>query len=246
MSESLLQMVFICFMMVENSIVRGKYQTMHTIKNEYLTVRIHEKGATLWSIRDLDNNEYLWQGDINYWEDRAPNLFPYIARMTEGKYILEGRTYEMDIHGFAKDTVFVAEQIAHDHIVFSISNTEETYKQYPYQFQFSVIYRLEKKKIHITYYVKNNDNRVMYFGIGGHPGFNVPYERNTVFEDYYLEFDEITDVKRVGFSEDCFVTEELNPFSLENGKCLLLQHGLFDNERCDCLNRYGALCYFEI
>ena len=72
---------------------------IHTIQNEYLTVKIHEKGATLWSIMDKDGTEYLWQGDEQYWKDRAPNLFPYIARMTKGRYTLKGKTYKMDIHG---------------------------------------------------------------------------------------------------------------------------------------------------
>ena len=28
----------------------------------------------------------------------------------------------------------------------------------------------------------------MYFGIGGHPAFNVPLESSLTFEDYYLSF----------------------------------------------------------
>ena len=28
----------------------------------------------------------------------------------------------------------------------------------------------------------------MYFGLGGHPGFNVPLEAGLSFEDYCLEF----------------------------------------------------------
>lgn len=203
---------------------------LYTIQNEYLTVRIHEKGATLWSIKDSDNTEYLWQGDEKYWEDRAPNLFPYIARMTDGKYTLQGSTYEMDIHGFAKDTIFKAEQISDNHIVFSIKHTDEIYKQYPYKFCFSVIYKLEGRRINITYYVRNDDNKTMYFGVGGHPGFNVPFEEGAAFEDYYLEFDTNRNVKRVGFSEDCFVTGQLSEFPLEEGVKLPLAHNLFDDD----------------
>ena len=66
--------------------------------------------------------------------------------------------------------------------------------------------------------------------IGGHPGFNVPFEKDTVFEDYYLEFDSVRDVKRVGFSEDCFVTEELTDFALVDGVRLPLSHDLFDDD----------------
>lgn len=202
---------------------------LHTIQNEYLTVRIREKGAELWSIADNDT-EYLWQGDEKYWGDRAPNLFPYIARMTKGQYKLQGKTYHMDIHGFAKDMIFRAEQISDSHIVFSINYTEETYKQYPFKFCFSIIYKLEGSKLSITYYVRNDDEKTMYFGVGGHPGFKVPFEKDTSFEDYYLEFDSVRDAKRVGFSEDCFVTGELADFSLEDDVRLSLSHDMFDDD----------------
>lgn len=203
---------------------------LYTICNEHISVQIQDKGAELWSVIDNDGTEYLWQGDEKYWGDRAPNLFPYIARMTNGQYLFNGKIYHMDIHGFAKDMIFKAEQISDSHVVFSITNTEDTYAQYPYQFCFSIIYKLEGRKLNITYYVRNDDEKTMYFGVGGHPGFNVPFEKNTCFEDYYLEFVSAKDVKRVGFSEDCFVTGESEEFSLENGVKLPLSHNMFDDD----------------
>lgn len=203
---------------------------IYTLKNDSLTVVINELGATLWSIKDQSGQEYLWQGDPKYWADRAPNIFPYVARLTEGKYTLQGNTYEMDIHGFAKDMTFKAEQISDSSIVFSICDTEDTYKQYPYHFVFSVGYRLSKNKLIITYDVKNIDDKIMYFGLGGHPGFNVPFEGNSCFEDYYLEFDDVKHAKRVGFSEDCFITGKNELFPLEDGKRLWMRHDMFDDD----------------
>lgn len=203
---------------------------LYTIRNDYLTVQIQDKGAELWSVMDNNGTEYLWQGDVKYWGDRAPNLFPYIARMTKGQYQFQGNTYHMDIHGFAKDMNFKAEQISDSHIVFSITHTEDTYAQYPFQFCFSIIYKLVGSKLSVTYYVRNDDEKTMYFGIGGHPGFNVPFERGASFEDYYLEFDSVRDAKRVGFSEDCFVTGKLTDFPLEDGVRLPLSHDMFDDD----------------
>ncbi|MBE6766508.1 MAG: aldose 1-epimerase family protein, partial [Ruminococcaceae bacterium] len=54
-----------------------------TIKNDKIEVAIDTMGAQLMSIKS-DGCEYLWQGDPAYWSNRAPNLFPYIARLTEG------------------------------------------------------------------------------------------------------------------------------------------------------------------
>lgn len=209
---------------------KAEITVLHVIKNDYLTVEINDVGASLWSIKDRDDTEYLWQGDATYWGDRAPNLFPYIGRMTEGQYRLSGETYKMNNHGFARNLSFNVEQISDTHIVFSINNTSETYKQYPYQFVFSIIYKLEANKINITYYVRNYDNKTMYFGVGGHPGFNVPFEKGIDFEEYCLEFDSNTKVEKIELSEDCFVTEKTSMLALEEGNKLTLRHDLFDND----------------
>ena len=203
---------------------------IHIIKNNYLTVQINDVGAELWSIKDQSNTEYLWQGDATYWRSKAPNLFPYIARLTEGKYQLQGKFYEMGIHGFARGMVFEVEQVSERHIVFTIRDTEETYASYPYKFTFSVIYKLEDNRLVITYYVKNKDDKEMYFGVGGHPGFNVPLEEGLAFDDYYLEFDAVKVVKRVKFSEDCFVLEGTTEYLMEEGKKIPLAHNLFDED----------------
>ena len=70
----------------------------------------------------------------------------------------------------------------------------------------------------------------MYFGLGGHPGFNVPLVPGKTFEDYRLRFAEVCEPYRVGFDESCFVTHEDVPFALENGTDLALGHQLFDDD----------------
>ena len=67
---------------------------IYTLENDSLKVQVNSHGGELWSIQTKDGVEYLWQGDETYWKDRALNLFPYIARLTEGKYMLDGKTYD--------------------------------------------------------------------------------------------------------------------------------------------------------
>ncbi len=203
---------------------------LHTIKNEFLTVTAAEKGAELRSILGTDGTEYLWQGDSRYWSDRALNLFPFVARLTEGKYYLDGQLHEMPIHGFAPYRDFQLTENDGRKMVLELCDDSETQAQYPRHFSFQVIYELEGNTLHICFKVENRDEKPLYFGLGGHPGFNVPLEKGKNFEDYRLRFGEYAPCKQVIFTSDCFPTGQTQPFPLEEGNILPLRHELFDND----------------
>lgn len=42
---------------------------------------------------------------------------------------------------------------------------------YPFAFVYWLTYELVGNKLNVTFAVENNDKKVMYFGVGGHPGF---------------------------------------------------------------------------
>lgn len=201
-----------------------------SIKNEHLSVDIHPLGANLWSIKDREDTEYLWQGDVKTWPDKSLNIFPYVARLTQGKYTLANHEYNMDIHGFVKDYVLKVKEQSETKVVLELTDSEETRKLYPYHFTYQICYELLDYEIRVVYYVKNLDEKTMYFGLGGHPGFNVPLEDGLTFEDYRLEFSNAVKAKRVGMSDDCFVLEEDRSFPLQDGKILPLTHDLFDDD----------------
>lgn len=203
---------------------------IYTIKNDKIEVSVEDLGAEMRSIKDAEGKEYLWQGDEKYWTGSAPNLFPYIARLTEGKYILKGRTYEMPKHGFLRNSVLKLKEKAQTKMVFSLTDGKETYQMYPYHFEIKVKYELFENEFKVSYCVSNKDKKVMYFGVGGHPGFQVPVEKELSFEDYFLEFAKGANMKRVGMSEDCFVTGKDEAFPLEENRRLYLHHDMFDDD----------------
>ena len=203
---------------------------IHTIKNEFLTVSAKEAGAELMSILGADGTEYLWQGDSKYWSDRALNIFPYVARLNEGKYYMDGELHEMAIHGIAPYRDFTVTENDGTRMVFELRSDDKTYTEYPRNFVFSIVYALEGQTLTVTFRCENLDERCMYFGLGGHPGFNVPLEKGKSFEDYRLRFSEKCEAYRVGFNADCFVTHEDVPFPLENGTDIPLRHDLFDDD----------------
>ena len=54
----------------------------YTLKNDKISLSVDTLGAQMISLKSADGVEYLWQGDPQYWGDQAPNLFPFIGRLT--------------------------------------------------------------------------------------------------------------------------------------------------------------------
>ena len=97
---------------------------MAILRNGILTVEVNSHGAELQSI-EKNGTEYLWQGDQAYWSDRALNIFPYVARLWHGRYEMDGKTYEMPIHGFAPTSRFELAEKTDDRMVFELRSDEK-------------------------------------------------------------------------------------------------------------------------
>lgn len=200
----------------------------HTIANGQISVTINDMGAELWSVKG--DAEYLWQGDPAVWAGRAPTIFPFVARLYEGKYTVNGDLYRMPIHGFAGHCVFTVAQKQADAITLKIADTKLTRALYPWPFVFQVRYALSGNRLDVSYSVENTGGSLMFFGMGGHPGFNVPLEDGLTFTDYELRFSEPCKPERVDFTQDCFITDGAKPYPLAGGDTLPLRHELFDDD----------------
>lgn len=201
----------------------------YEIQKDSYKIRISTLGACMRSLKKGEK-EYLWQGDERYWTGRDLVLFPYIARLTEGRYRYQDKEYCMDIHGFAKDTRFQVLEHQDSRLVLGIKDTHQTRQVYPFAFEFKVVFEIENGIFSITYEVENLGENTMYFGIGGHPGFQVPIEEDMKFEQYFLKFSPGADPMRIEFSEDCFPTERKNKWELDAEKKMQLSHSLFDED----------------
>lgn len=201
----------------------------HNIRCGDLSVSIDDLGAQLCSLR-LREHEYLWQGDPAYWPDRSPLLFPYVGRFTGGRYALKGKEYPMTIHGFAASSDFTVVSREDSRIVFELADNEDTLRIYPYHFVLRVTYTAAPCSLKVLYEVENRSEDIMYFGIGGHPGFRVPLEEELSFEDYHLEFALPCSPWRVGHTPACFLSGMDTAFPLVNGTRLPLRHELFDDD----------------
>src|SRR5215217_9455043 len=63
------------------------------------------RGAEPLSWR-VGGRELIWHGDPAHWPQRAPILFPVVGASAGGTVRVEGRSYPMPRHGFARDLPF--------------------------------------------------------------------------------------------------------------------------------------------
>ena len=214
------------------------------LKNERLTVEIDALGGELRSIRTPDGAEYLWQGHPDFWKSRAVNIFPFVARLWGGKYTYRGKTYALGNHGFVRHTVLQEASLSPTEGRLWMEDSADTLAVYPFRFRYEIGCRLEENRLHITYRVTNQDKKPMYFGIGGHPGFNLPLEPGLRFEDYRVRFPEAEAPERVCFSPACFLTGQQVPYDLGPEKAVALNHRLFDTDVI-LLKHSGAVAILE-
>ena len=199
------------------------------LENEALRLTVDTIGAQMVSLKAKDT-EYLWQGDPKYWPGQAPNLFPFIGRLTNNSYQYRGKIYPMGIHGFAAASDFAPVEQGSSHVLLSLSSTIASLVLYPFDFTLNIGYRLVKNTLEITYSVRNQGRDIMPFGIGGHPGFRVPLTEGEAFEDYRLEFSTPCKPDRVGFTPTVYLSGHDTPYPLEEDKILRLRHDLFDDD----------------
>ncbi|WP_338232359.1 aldose 1-epimerase family protein [Companilactobacillus muriivasis] len=161
----------------------------YELKNEFLTVQVSSIGSELQSIKNVSGLEYVWQVDKDVWPRQAPILFPIVGRLNDDHYYVEGREYKMTQHGFARDQEFTLISNTDSKLVLRLKDNEESHKIYPYKFELTVTYLLNGINVSVSYVVKNIDqNKVLYFSIGAHPGFKVPMDEKLSYEDFKIGF----------------------------------------------------------
>ena len=138
------------------------------LTNDIITIEVNEHGAELTSLKK-GGREYLWTGDAQYWNRHAPILFPAVGKPYNNELHVDGKTYPMKQHGFARDSEF--EKLGEGHLRMKMSDLSGSY---PYRLGLEVRYRLEDNKVEVAWTVENRDDKEAYFQIGAHPGFLLP------------------------------------------------------------------------
>jgi galactose mutarotase-like enzyme len=200
---------------------------IHSLQNNILSVAISAKGAELQSIIHKDFGlEYMWSGDPKFWGKKSPVLFPIVGGLRNNSYQYKVKSYRLNRHGFARDMEFEVTEQDEYGIVFTLSSSEETFANYPFQFSFSVGYKLDDNRLNVTYTVRNTGQEEMLFSVGGHPAFKIPLVDETTFEDYFLEFNHFENASRWPLSKDGLI-EDTPIQIMEHTNKLPLKKSLF-------------------
>ena len=200
---------------------------MTTIENEFLKVKIRNQGAEMTSVYNkVSGVEHLWQGNPNIWPWHAPNLFPVVGGLINNELLVDGKTYSMKRHGFNRESELLLLASNEVSARFSLPYSDHTLLEYPYKFDFQGHYDLIDNALRVTYKVINHQHDTIYFSVGGHPAFNVPFNTGENYEDYYLEFESDEKLEKHLLSTEGFYTGETQTVKLE-GKKLHLTRDMF-------------------
>ena len=217
---------------------------IYTLKNSEMEVQVSSKGGELVSLRDADKTEYIWIGDATYWKRHAPQLFPCIGRLTNNQYRMDGALHEMGQHGFLRDYELTKVESEEQDIVLDgaadpagaaslhlqLMSDASTRQLYDRDWTVDIFYSLCGKTLNVKFQLRNRDARTMRFGYGIHPGFNVPLNPALRFEDYRLDFHEVSTPKQMELTERYTISGGMHDYTLEEGRYLPLQHSLFNHD----------------
>ena len=158
------------------------------LKKGNLRATAQTRGGELASLRDGGGREYIWEGDPAFWPGQNPILFPIVGSLLNGKIQINGTTYEMGRHGFARGMEFAPVEQGEDFVALELRETEETLACYPFPFSLRVTHRLLEDGFSTAFSVQNTGGSPMPFCIGGHTAIRIPEGER--FEDFHLLFDQ--------------------------------------------------------
>ena len=218
---------------------------MITISNEFVTAVFSEIGAELKSLK-CNDKEYIWNGDPAFWTGSSPVLFPICSGLKDDEFIYDGKAYTMPKHGFARRSTFEVETVDANTATFLLSSKNCPRDNYPFEYEFRIIYTLTGKKLNVEYNIRNLTDGDMYFSVGAHEAYYCPegieayeiiFNEKENLDAYQLEGPLLSfNTKSYGqdtrilslnsslFENDCLIFKNLN------SNCVVLHNKITDQE----------------
>lgn len=147
---------------------------MIEIASAKLAACIDPLGAELQSLSDARGREHMSSGDPAFWSGRAPLLFPIVGRLNSDTLRVDGQTYTLEKHGFARRSRF--DVIDHDasSATFRLTDSAATRAMYPFAFVLDARFALTETTLGMTVTVHNPGENPLPASLGYHPAFAWP------------------------------------------------------------------------
>ncbi|MET0449241.1 MAG: aldose 1-epimerase family protein [Aeromicrobium sp.] len=154
------------------------------------TVEISEHGAEPHSLRGVDGHEHLWQAG-EAWRRHAPILFPIVGRVPDDTISVDGHTYPLTQHGFARDLEWEVVTSDESSATLRLRDSDGTRERFPFAFELTTHYVVDDHGLVTTYEVRNPAQEVgLPVSIGSHPAFVWPLEPGVAKTDHVLVLDD--------------------------------------------------------
>ncbi len=198
----------------------------YTLKNEYICVTVDSFGAEIISVIK-DGKERVWQNETGEWAGHGPMLFPVCGHCG---VTVKGKSYPLPAHGFSRKCDFEIEKSDEKSVTLTLKANAETKKQYPFDFVFRVIYKIEKSVLSVIYEVENPASEPLYFACGGHES----YALDGNVDGYEIVFERQEKLVHCAHNDNGYLTGELLDFGtvktyplpvdfLQNGATLIFK-----------------------
>jgi len=204
---------------------------LHTIENNNLICTIESNGAEIRSLKNkATGKEYIWQINESIWGSSSPVLFPAIGKIKDDQIVYNGKVYSMPKHGIIRNNDSLSfEQQSTSKCIFTLMSSEQTLKQYPFQFSFSVEFTLCENRLTMTYLIENRDSVPMHFACGGHTAYSCPLNDNLTLSDYVIEFPTEFDLKARTLGKSGLLSSNRREIESQE-KTLQLSNTLFNED----------------
>ena len=193
-----------------------------------IAAKVDSMGAELISMV-MDGREYIWTGESAYWNGHNPILFPVIGYLKDDLYRIGRKSYPLQKHGFARKSEFTLVERRDGLITLELTEDPKTLESFPFRFRFLVTHTLTDRGFRTQFTVSNRSDQTMYFQIGGHTGFCLPFTPGADFSDHKLVFDRPVTCDRYIAPEGVLIKERVKDY-LKDTDTIPLSYDLFDRD----------------
>jgi galactose mutarotase-like enzyme len=159
------------------------------IRSEGLVAEISRHGAELIRLQDRDGKDLLWNGCEKWWTGRAPLLFPIVGRLPNDTATIDGETFSMRQHGFARNRQFSVVGAGASECILRLASDDATRQQFPFDFVLEVAFVIAGSALRIGATVFNQSSRAMPVSFGFHPAFRWPLPYRGSRQDHEIRFE---------------------------------------------------------